>query len=685
MKKKVFFFIFIFIFFISISLFFNAKDVFSAPPYPGVWKITRMGFKSTKSLMRISPEATLKIKASVPSTGELKCVAILAEFRDKTFQVKIDGKQYPVKEYFKELMFGRGDKIYYKFPSFSEYWEINSKGKLKITGDVFGPYMLPHTLSDYSCGFKNSGRLYCGLGGGANSIISDLVYLADGDVNFSEYDGDGDGSVDCFMVIHSGEGAETQEYEMEDSKCCDIWSHAFQAYVPTSDGVTIKSAFIGAGISNVFPYGNMGLMAHEFGHLLGLPDLYDTASQGLQSCGVGPYSLMGYGLYKGDREQGFPPGTLPANLSPWEKIFLGWATSHTPDGEFCDTLSPTSSSDYFLRLLGYGYDQKEYFLVEFRKRENFDSDFPSEGVLIWRIDENVVERYISSNQINRYECYPGCGNECGEQKVEGKFITCQNHYGIKIEIPHLVGGKPTTDPWRFERTDIREDSIACLKSYPTDFWKEGQEFPDSYTSAFGYKGIGHKVVISVFKITEGGGINVATNNRGEKIFRAGPKISVNSFYDWVSPGGIYEVPVLIEGVPPIYVEIISPEGAMLKKGEQKLEEAFLGSRSEEIYIQWEAHEKEGEVRFKVLASNCIDKIQNEWGVKVQNSGNTVSDKPIDSQGTSEPLGCSCSAVDDNKTQAKTKLLSIFICYIPLFVYIFHHKRRMKRKSFLLKT
>ena len=649
------------------------KKFLTAPPYPGIWKTTRIGFKSKKSLMRISPEAFLEIKRTIPSQEEVKCAVVLVEFQDRELKVEIDGEKYSPQEYFREMIFGGiEENKYYKFPTFKEYWSINSAGKLKITGEVFGPYKLPYNLSDYACGFKNSSSDYfCGLGQGVDNLVRDLVDMADPDINFSEFDEDGDGEVDCFIVIHSGKGAETQEYGFQDSSCCDIWSRAFKTFVATSEGVRISSGVIAAGISELFPYGNMGLLAHEFGHLLGLPDLYDTQPKGLQSCGVGPYSLMGYGLYKGN-----PPGTLPSHLSPWERIFLGWAYPESVSEVFCDSISPSARTDKFLKVPAYKDPKSpEYFLVEYRKKEGFEADFPSDGVLIWYIDEKVVKENVAINKVNINECFPGCGDECGEIKdKKGRFLTCKKHYGIKVVIPFKYNEEKGifNDPWRFERTSIITDSVKCLVSEPNDFWKSGETFPEIYTSSFGYKGEPHSVVISIFG-KDDGEVSVGATTKGDEIRFAGPKIDDIFRYNWVSPGGEYEGIIKVSGTPPIYMRVLSPQDAWFEipteEGERlKAKRVAVGEENSEVRIKWRAPDTEMLTLFKVDIENCIQKIEENWSVRVQNPETSLDTFPQDENGMGETLGCSCNATSGN-TKITSPLLNIIFLLLSVFVFL----------------
>lgn len=649
-----------------VSIIFCSTTAFSAPPYPGVWQKTRLGFKSESGVMYFSPEAILpKPSLQVKSQGTINCVVLLAEFQDKKFNVKIGQNSYDPKEYFSELIFGSLSKnMYYKFPSFKDYWEINSGGKLNVQGQVFGPYVLSSTLSDYACGVKNGGGRYCGLGSGTGAIASELIRLADGEVDFSKFDGNADNAVDCFIIIHSGKGGEVQENPISSSQCCDIWSHAFSTYISTSDGVSIRSGVIAAGISEIFPYGNMGLIAHEFGHLLGLVDLYDAGASGLVSCGVGPYSLMGYGLYKGPKGA---LGTLPSNLSPWEKIYLGWAEALTVSGQFCDKISSSSASTYFLKVPAYSSaDSKEYFLLEFRKRENFDSDFPVDGVLIWHIDEQIVRERVGSNRVNTDECFPGCGSSCGEVKDnKGLFLTCQNHYGIRV-----VPRSSKSDPWLFERTNINEDSSPCLLLDSQDFWVKGTKFPDSYTSAFGYRGVEHNVLVVIYS-DELNNINIAATNESSKIVLKGPTIKGVERYDWVSPRDNYVAKLRVQGTSPIFLRSVFPQDLLFRLGDNFSTEMYISSergyvdQDIEVFLK---NPRYGEMIQSITISveNCVERVLEEWTVKVQNRHSTVDSNPVSSDGSGQVWGCACETFHPISSIPTIFLVSVFfISYIKI--------------------
>jgi M6 family metalloprotease-like protein len=155
-----------------------------------------------------------------------------------------------------------------------------------------------------------------------------------------DYDKDGDfdeadGYIDHFQAIHAGEGEEAG------AASSAIWSHRWsvgQAGRGTSGPAANPYGGIKIGNSNVWirdyttepENGGLGVFAHEYGHDLGLPDLYDTSGG---ENGTGFWTLMSSGSWLGHGQDSI--GTTPNHMGAWEKIQLGWldyqvATAGTP-------------------------------------------------------------------------------------------------------------------------------------------------------------------------------------------------------------------------------------------------------------------------------------------------------------------------------------------------------------------
>lgn len=180
-----------------------------------------------------------------------------------------------------------------------------------------------------------------------------------------------------------------------------------------------------------------GLIASSIGSYLGLPDLFDTKT-GLSA--IGRFGLMdGQAIFAYN-------GAFPPEPSAWEKIFLGWETPVVLNN-FEGDLNLTASAFAGLAdttIVKIPIGNKEYFLVENRQRDvnnngakvivvnngaqhtlsfpkdttgfysydirdldgvvinvdEFDWALPGKGIVVWHIDDNIIEQKISVNQVN---------------------------------------------------------------------------------------------------------------------------------------------------------------------------------------------------------------------------------------------------------------------------------------------
>ncbi|NYI06250.1 immune inhibitor A domain-containing protein [Allostreptomyces psammosilenae] len=160
--------------------------------------------------------------------------------------------------------------------------------------------------------------------------------------------GESDGYIDHLQIVHAGVGEETGGgAQGEDA----LWSHRWYAFGTDSGrtgppgnllgGTEIGDTGIWVGDYTLQPEnGGLGVFAHEFGHDLGLPDLYDTSHEGENSTGF--WSLMSAGSYLGDGTDDI--GTAPGDLGAWEKFQLGWLDYATARAatESTHTLGPAA-------------------------------------------------------------------------------------------------------------------------------------------------------------------------------------------------------------------------------------------------------------------------------------------------------------------------------------------------------
>ncbi|MFZ5979760.1 MAG: M6 family metalloprotease domain-containing protein [Candidatus Zixiibacteriota bacterium] len=221
----------------------------------------------------------------------------------------------------------------------------------------------------------------------SQKLVEDLVNIVNPQIDFSEYDNDGDGYVDLILVIHSGSGAEfTGDND-------DIWSHKWQISDMNCDGVKISDYTIQPEYW-LYP-GDMtiGVYCHELSHGFGLPDLYDVDGS---SYGIGYWGIMSYGSWNGPLGM----GSSPSHHCAWSKVQMGIGTVVDIDATQLDiTASAVEIGGTIYRLHTAAMGENEYFLIENRQPLGYDSYLPGDGLLVWHIDDAQL--------TNSHEWYPG--------------------------------------------------------------------------------------------------------------------------------------------------------------------------------------------------------------------------------------------------------------------------------------
>jgi len=271
----------------------------------------------------------------------------------------------------------------------ASYYHEASFGKLTIQADVYGWYTLPHSESYYGRDCHAINDADCSGTNQSWKIANDTVPLAVKDVNFSNYD--------YYVFLHDGTGQETS------LNPDDIWSVTYLNMSVKTPTKTLTRFNIVPELEAP-PNVPNGVWCVEFAHNLGVPDLYDTTDGPNNGKPIlGPWELMDKGSWNGD-----PPGSLPAHMSAWAKIHLGWISGPllytAPLGTSRVMLDPTeiaSDQVHAIKIIiGTNQNSSQYYLVEARKQIGFDAALPAAGVLITFVNESRsvgIVRVINSD------------------------------------------------------------------------------------------------------------------------------------------------------------------------------------------------------------------------------------------------------------------------------------------------
>jgi immune inhibitor A len=292
--------------------------------------------------------------------------------------------------------------------SLYDYYRWVSGNRLSVSGHVVATVQLPQDKFYY--GYNSFGLSRTSTPHNAAGLVLDALVACASQVQWSEFDLNRDGFVDMLWVVHAGHPGEAAPDRFRN----DLWSITSQLtnywndtsayetteHVPGSptQHMRIDNFSILPELSYFAPTqrSEIGVYCHEFGHALGLPDLYDTRDGGTINSGPGNWSLMGTGVYGGD---GHSP-QYPTHLGAWPAIFMGWAQTLQPTEDTPVVLPPLGSGSQVLKLSFQGEAHPENFLVEARRREGFDRNLPADGLIVYRVNDAVINQGLQSNMVN---------------------------------------------------------------------------------------------------------------------------------------------------------------------------------------------------------------------------------------------------------------------------------------------
>lgn len=178
----------------------------------------------------------------------------------------------------------------------------------------------------------------------------------------------------ALVVFFAGSGRESH---VEGGDPNDPWSN----YVDLAPAVEGFERACVIAETEVPPFSPFGVLCHEFGHLLGLPELY--APGALPQEGIGVWGLMGQGTWLGR-------GDRPPHLDAWSKAKLGWVDVETIDRTTTRVHLPAvGTTPRVVKIPAVPGKPREYYLLENRSRTGADAKLPGEGILVWHVDEGI--------------------------------------------------------------------------------------------------------------------------------------------------------------------------------------------------------------------------------------------------------------------------------------------------------
>ncbi|MDO4512261.1 MAG: M6 family metalloprotease domain-containing protein [Bacteroidales bacterium] len=335
---------------------------------------------------RLAARMNQAMKASqVPNSGRVKVPIIVVEYADKAISNSIQS--------FKSQFCDDAN-------SARQYFVDQSNGKFDPQFDIFGVYTLSENRAFY--GGNNSDGMDCGVG----TMVGEACDLAQAgaSINWADYDNDGDGICDVVIVVYAGVGEAQASTTVPESVWPCQWSltsassYGDGSGSRTYNGITVDKFAVFNEVRGYLDTNTtldgIGTFCHEFSHCLGLPDFYMTTYG--SNYGMGSWSLMDYGCYNNG-------GYTPVGYSAYEKSFFGWITLETPVADTEYTLpvfnAKQAATDRAFKLVN-DQNENEYFVVENRRRQGWDSYIRDEGVMITHV--TYVAARWQNNSVNNY-------------------------------------------------------------------------------------------------------------------------------------------------------------------------------------------------------------------------------------------------------------------------------------------
>lgn len=296
-----------------------------------------------------------KIQMTFPTTGEVRGLIIMAEFEDVKFS------KAATREIYERKVNEPGFSDESTYGSVIDYFTTQSGGKFTPKFDIVGPVTLPHD------------RRWYGMTERLDDLFRDACILADKEgVDFTKYDVNNDYFVDFVFVVFAGHG----EAQGGPAECIwpamkDLSNSVYDYFDGMNLGVAACSCELkGKEGENL---DGIGTIVHEFSHILGLPDIYDSSQQGAH--GMGHYDIMDIGTYNDDQ-------VTPSGYTAMDKYTLGWIEPEVIEAPASGLRLESFEKTHKAYFIVNPENENEYFTLENRRKEGWDGGIPWHGMVI---------------------------------------------------------------------------------------------------------------------------------------------------------------------------------------------------------------------------------------------------------------------------------------------------------------
>lgn len=384
-----------------------------------------------------------------PTTGEVRGLVLLVAYNDVSFsmsddsirallQNRYDGRHYTEQIEHRGFSQVDGDTLAVRATipgSAHDYFREMSQGRFTPSFDVVGPVVLDNPRSYYGANTAS------GNDKNARAMITEACRKAYEQelADFIHYDSDQDGIVDFLYVVYAG----SDEAQTAIEEC--VWAHASTVSLTLPDGMKVKryacSGELFVDLKGL-PAG-IGTFVHEFSHILGLPDFYNTRADDFT---MDVWSVMDYGMYNRG-------GFVPCAYTAFERYSLGWLSLQTLDAPATLNIGTTDEEGKGYRIFTSDADTASFYMVETIRKEGWNKYACGEGLLISEV--TYLKSAWQGNTVNagtkHRHCIVPANNKYDYNYPDGVLYGTANHDFTLTTTPASITqfgvamDKPLTD------------------------------------------------------------------------------------------------------------------------------------------------------------------------------------------------------------------------------------------------
>lgn len=414
-------------------------EYLSAVDYGAMWsEVSKSAAKRSATYKAAASRAGSQIKP----IGDVNVAVVLVQYPDCKFTY--------TKEQINDIL--NTENYSYKNPiadgigSARDYFIAQSDGKFRPNFIVSDIVTLQYNMSYYGA---NDSR---GDDKKPTQMVKEGIQKANATFDFSKCDNDGDGEVEFVYCIYAGY---SESYGASENT---IWPHQWalsaSAGVITVDNVKCDTyACSGELVGNEAEEADLGkvlagigLICHEFSHCLGLHDIYDTSYES-GNWGMDYWDVMDQGNYAAE-------GYVPVGYSAYQRNFCGWRDLVELEEKGSYSMLPLTQDGVAYKIVNDA-NPNEYYILENRKQEKWDTYLFNSGMLVVHVD--YLKSAWDNNEINTTAGHP-----------RYTLIPADNELAVYGEVSNsefVASLKGDVWPGTSGNTELTNTSVPAAKVY----------------------------------------------------------------------------------------------------------------------------------------------------------------------------------------------------------------------------